>query len=325
MTYDYSFIVPVYNAQEYLDACIQSVLKQGERCELILIDDGSTDLSGKICDDYAQKYAGVRVFHKENAGPAAARNDGCDAAVGKYCIFVDSDDYVGDTLIRNFEAEAAQSQPDVVFFDIVKLFPGGKLEPMAEGLRMEAIRGKSKSEVLAAVAGCPKFPASTGGKIIKTALLKEHHIRFAPGLIGEDIDWTLQIMRHMTSADVLSDATYYYRIHPNTRRSFGKEKSLADQLTIIENWVKIAQNEPEKENYLSCLAFQYAVCLPFYGGLPKEKRLLYAERIRALRFLLKKGRTAKIRLVRLAVSLLGCDKAARLLYRYVVKRDGVNE
>ena len=90
-----SVIVPVYNTEKYLDECIQSILNQSfTNFELLLIDDGSTDRSGAICDQYAAKDERVRVFHKENGGVSSARNVGLDEAKGEWIAFVDSDDYL---------------------------------------------------------------------------------------------------------------------------------------------------------------------------------------------------------------------------------------
>lgn len=90
-----SVIVPVYNAEKYLDRCIQSIINQTySNIELLLVDDGSKDSSAKICDDYALTDKRIRVFHKENGGVSSARNMGLDMATGYYVAFVDADDYL---------------------------------------------------------------------------------------------------------------------------------------------------------------------------------------------------------------------------------------
>ena len=90
-----SIIVPVYNTEKYLHRCIDSVLAQTyQDFELLLIDDGSKDSSGAICDEYAAQDTRVRVFHKENGGVSSARNVGLDLAQGEWVTFVDSDDYI---------------------------------------------------------------------------------------------------------------------------------------------------------------------------------------------------------------------------------------
>lgn len=99
-----SVIVPVYNTEKYLRRCIDSVLAQTYAdFELLLIDDGSKDKSGEICDEYAQKDARVRVFHKENGGVSSARNLGLDNARGEWVAFVDSDDYIEENYLKSFE------------------------------------------------------------------------------------------------------------------------------------------------------------------------------------------------------------------------------
>lgn len=320
--YEYSFIVPVYNAEKYIEETVESILRQGDCCELILVDDGSTDLSGEICNKYAEKYDRVKVYHQKNRGPAAARNFGVEKAGGIHCIFIDSDDYISDNLIRRLDEGYADGRADVIFYNIVKVFPDGTQREMAEGLKREEIYKKPVRDVLKAISKCSKFPASTGGKIIKTEFLRKNNIRFAEGLIGEDIDWTLQLICNMTSADVYESENYYYRISQTGRHSYGQEKSLADQLTIIENWLKKSKHSENKEYILSFIAFQYAIALPFYGALPEEIRKKYEVRVKELQFLLSKGKTNKIRLISLAVFLLGINRASRLLYKYVVKRDG---
>ena len=98
-----SIITPVYNAEKYLDDCVQSVLKQDySHWELILVDDGSSDESSSICDAYAAQDARIRVIHQKNAGPGAARNKGMETAKGDYLCFLDSDDYLTSNGVSGF-------------------------------------------------------------------------------------------------------------------------------------------------------------------------------------------------------------------------------
>lgn len=102
-----SVIVPVYNVEEQLSRCIESILKQTyTNFELILVNDGSKDSSGEICDFYAQKDSRVKVFHKENGGASSARNVGIENAIGEYICFVDSDDYVDENYLSSFFVDA---------------------------------------------------------------------------------------------------------------------------------------------------------------------------------------------------------------------------
>jgi len=110
-----SVIVPVYNCQPYIEACIQSVLEQTyDNIELLLIDDGSTDDSGKICDTYAGK-PGVRVFHKKNQGVSATRNIGISLCQGEYVLFLDSDDTIEPDMIYSMVVDLEMAQADCAF------------------------------------------------------------------------------------------------------------------------------------------------------------------------------------------------------------------
>ena len=120
-----SVIIPVYNTEQYLSRCLDSILSQSfDDFELLLIDDGSTDSSGAICDSYAEKDSRVRVFHKENGGVSSARNLGLDNAKGEWIYFVDSDDEVlPDGLLTM--VNCISEEVDVVMGGFVEVDEGG--------------------------------------------------------------------------------------------------------------------------------------------------------------------------------------------------------
>lgn len=118
-----SIIIPVYNVQKYLPQCLDSIMCQGYvNWEAILIDDGSTDLSGEICDEYSQKDERFIVIHKKNGGAASAKNAGLDHASGCYITFVDSDDFVDHDWLKTVLAVAQESAADVVEYDFDKVY-----------------------------------------------------------------------------------------------------------------------------------------------------------------------------------------------------------
>ena len=113
-----SIIVPVYNVENYLPHCLESVLSQTFRdIEILLINDGSTDNSGKICDEYASKDTRIRVFHKEKGGVSSARNMGLDMAIGEWITFVDADDWIDSNMYEELYKEAMKSHSDIVLCD----------------------------------------------------------------------------------------------------------------------------------------------------------------------------------------------------------------
>ena len=115
-----SVIIPVYNVEEYLRECIDSVLNQTfSDFEVILVNDGSTDSSGEICDEYVEKDERVTVIHQKNGGLSVARNIGLSEANGKYVYFLDSDDYISENALATLLNIAENDSSDIVFFDAV--------------------------------------------------------------------------------------------------------------------------------------------------------------------------------------------------------------
>ena len=109
-----SVIVPVYKTEEYLKRCVDSILASTyENLEVILVDDGSPDNSGKICDEYAQKDSRIKVIHKENGGAADSRNVGTSQASGEYVVYIDSDDFIED---KGFFEELYQKNLSIILY-----------------------------------------------------------------------------------------------------------------------------------------------------------------------------------------------------------------
>lgn len=130
-----SVIIPVYNSEKFLNRCVDSVLKQSyKELDIILIDDGSSDKSGEMCDQYAQMDKRVRVIHQKNRGVSAARNSGLDVAIGDYCTFVDSDDYIESEMYQSMIDIAEQYNCDVIMCDCVKKF-GTRTEAYTHDIR----------------------------------------------------------------------------------------------------------------------------------------------------------------------------------------------
>lgn len=124
-----SVIVPVYKTEAFLRTCIESILNQTySHLELILIDDGSPDCSGKICDEYAKKDVRIKVLHQKNSGVAQARNAGLDCAIGDYITFVDSDDFIQPQMYEKMINCVQKYDCDLVLCDCMKLYSGGKKE-----------------------------------------------------------------------------------------------------------------------------------------------------------------------------------------------------
>ena len=140
-----SFIIPVYNVADYLEECIESIHHQlDDRCEILLIDDGSTDASGLMCDRFADESNLIRAFHQPNAGPSAARNLGMDNALGEYIAFVDSDDRITGGSVGDLLAWIDQGGADLCFLQADKFYPDGARQPLGDDIHRDGVQGKTQ-------------------------------------------------------------------------------------------------------------------------------------------------------------------------------------
>lgn len=204
-----SIIVPVYNTEKYLSACLDSILTQSfTDFELLLVDDGSTDKSGEICDEYAQKDSRIRVFHKENGGVSSARNLGIEEAVGDYLHFVDADDIVLSGAYEYLNTVIWEySRPDIICFksqrDSVGLSKWGKekerfYQDMHQGAREES------------------FLSTVWCKVFRREFVLKSKVRFCPIMYAEDVDFVWNIMQHEGTLLASSAVLYSYSTTPGS-------------------------------------------------------------------------------------------------------------
>lgn len=212
-----SIIVPVYNAEAFLRRCIDSILAQSYTdFELLLIDDGSTDGSGTICDDYAVKDSRVRVFHKKNGGVSSARNVGLDNAEGDYITFCDADDYVTESWL---EAYNKAIENDVDF--IVQGFYRVAGDDISENV-LPPISGNTRVE-LQEMVKCLVTSSCFGYiwvKAFRRELIERYKIRFDENSsFTEDAQFIASYLEHVSSFQVVDKACYYY-IAPDKRKKY---------------------------------------------------------------------------------------------------------
>lgn len=310
-----SFIVPVYNAENYLYECLESIVQQLDGNELILIDDGSTDSSGSICDRYKAEYAAVKVLHTQNKGVSHARNLGVDLAQGEYIVFVDSDDFINADFVQKYVQ--LNTTADIVFFPMRKLLRDGSTILMNDGISANALRDKNAQDVLSHISNCPKFPASPCGRLVRLNFLKKHQICFAFNRISEDYDWTYQLLQHAESFDFFSGGLYTYRQTPQSRSAIGASKAVEDQLVILTSWEKRNVPNTFRQPLNVFLSYEYAMILPYYGALPKKEKNIYRTEIRRCAYLLHYGKSRKLKCIRLVTKMLGVDLTAQVLYVYI--------
>ncbi len=205
-----SVIIPVYKVEKYLERCIDSVINQTyTNLEIILVDDGSPDNCGKICDEYAKKDRRIKVIHKENGGLSSARNAGIDVAKGRYLSFVDSDDYVNEKFIERLYELLKEYDADISQCDFVKT-SGEKPDVDTE----EVVNVYDSISLLDSMyeIGSVHFVVAWN-KLYKSELFKE--IRYPEGKIHED-EAIIHLLIHKANKCVRTNKQmYYYFINEN--------------------------------------------------------------------------------------------------------------
>ncbi|HMM07365.1 MAG TPA: glycosyltransferase [Clostridiales bacterium] len=313
-----SIVVPVFNVEQYLGQCVESLLRQRlNDYEIILVNDGSTDDSGSLCDVYAARFDAIRAIHKENGGLSDARNAGLREITGDYVIFVDSDDYLADGALANIEKHLSSSGADVIFLEAKKVFPDGRMIPMGDGYIVQAIDNRSKKEVLQHIAALPKFPGSACTKMIKASLIKEHHLYFEKGLLSEDIDWTVRLLLEAETFSYYSGEYYYYRQgRANSITNASGIKNVMDLLSIIKKWASKDLSHPFQQEINAFMAYEYMVLLYNYAHLGVAAQEHLKEEMKAYRWLLRFGKSKKAKLVNVTVRGAGINMTAKLLSCY---------
>lgn len=241
-----SIIVPVYNVEEYLPRCIDSILAQTfTDFELILVDDGSPDNCGKICDEYAKKDNRIKVIHKENGGVSSARNLGMDNSSGQYITFCDADDCLHKQIYEILFYYAIKESSEIVVCNYKKFT---YLEEVKSNVidykerEYACLSGKEAYEYISTPEKCQMF-GSVCNKLFSANVIS--NISFDTNLsYGEDLCFVLSVLFSAESVIVLDDmALYYYYTRPNSAMNTLQSKQFYDfYLTKIKIYEYIEKN-----------------------------------------------------------------------------------
>lgn len=206
---DISVIIPIYNVEQYLKRCIDSVLSQKEiSLEIILVDDGSTDSSGRICDEYASKNSNVKCLHIANSGPSTAKNVGYDLALGSYVAFIDSDDEIKQDMFSVMLKSGYQYNADIVCCNYIQVDEEGNISH-TEHTGQEYIF--NQDEALKAILIKDKIYSQCWTKIYKREMLESNHIRNTEGLkTEEDFIYNIQAFAYSQTVCVVDKPLYIY-------------------------------------------------------------------------------------------------------------------
>ena len=230
---DISIIVPIYNAEKYLNKCIDSIINQTKKeLEIILINDGSTDNSETIIKKYDDKR--IKYFKNKNQGIGKTRNFGIDKATGKYIIFLDSDDFLELNACEKMYEKAEKEKLDIVVCDYYRYFDNGKQEEV----KLPDFKNSSLKENPNIISE----HLSPWAKIYKTDLIKKNNIKFVENLKYEDAPFVIEALDCAKKIGKINSPLNYYVIHEQSETTVRDEK-VFDIIKIVDKIRKYTKNK----------------------------------------------------------------------------------
>jgi len=206
---DISVIIPVYNVEQYLRRCVDSVIHQEDvSLEIILVDDGSTDSSSRICDDYAASYPNIKSLHISNSGPSTAKNVGYDIAIGNYVAFIDSDDEIKPDMFYTMLQSGYRHNADIVCCNYIQIDESGKISHTKHTGQEYVL---NQDEALKAILIKDKIYSQCWTKIYKRETMVTYHVRNTEGLkTEEDFIYNIQAFACSKTVCVVDKPLYVY-------------------------------------------------------------------------------------------------------------------
>lgn len=323
-----SIIMPVYNKYKYLTKSLNSIINQTYKdFELIIVDDGSSDGSENLCDEFAKKDNRIKVLHIENAGVSNARNVGLDNAKGKYLQFIDSDDYVDDDMLEKLYDKATKHDVDIVISGVTKVNHNyeviNKTIPQLEGVknRNDMLENFASEQCSTGIYGC------VSNKFIRRDIVEKIKLRFDTKIkLAEDLDFYLKLYEHISSI-YFYDTSFYYYIQ-NAANSSTSEDFKHDYLTQINISLRqkelLSKNNMLNENNLKTINLvitNFTLCYVYnkftcpYSEYKKRLNCIYGNK--KIQYSLTKN--DQTRFNEIIISLLSKNKSC-LLYILLLNR-----
>lgn len=275
-----SVIVPVYNVENYVNECIDSILQQKyENIEVIIVDDGSTDGSGSICDHYGEYDERVIVIHKQNGGLSDARNTGLNSSSGEYITFVDSDDYIHKDMIFNLMNAIVSSGSDCAVCPLVRFEDGMKTN-------QNVFFNSSEAETLSGYQLVKELYMGKYGeiglvapnKVYKRSLFVHNKIQYPVGRFHEDTFTTFKLIYNSSKVSIVPQPMYYYRVRSGSIMNSSIDiKKCSDGIEGDYSSVEYFNEKNEDELKKLCLNNFYRSQIKTYYKISKDndcKKLL---------------------------------------------------
>ncbi len=258
-----SVIIPVYNVEKYLKECVGSVLCQTyKNYEIILVDDGSTDSSPQICDEYASKYECVSVIHKENSGLSHTRNKGLSVAQGEYVYFLDSDDYIDSNAFAMLIEAIEKENSDFLFFDSWSFEDAQRNFDISQNyIRKKCYGTDNGLAMLEKLCENKDFHSAIQHFFFKTSFIKEEKLNFLEGAIYEDVLFAYQSFCKAKKVTHINSPIYFRRYRENSIMT--SNKSLHHFNSIVAVFYELVSFSFNTSEYLSKVQTAYITRFAF--------------------------------------------------------------
>lgn len=314
-----SIIIPVYNLENYIEHCLNSLIEQiAENIEIIIIDDGSTDKSATICKKYCSKYSYIKYIYQKNTGVSSARNNGLNLAKGKYIQFVDGDDYLLPNSLNEILNKIA-GDFDIICGRYVKCY-NEKLQKTfpVEDKNINLIENNLYPNNLIILLKQNLFNYGACANITKKEIITKNNILFDANVkYTEDMMFFLKALLHCKKISVIQCHYAYRQSRESSATSSISIKRVSDNLDFIIYWIKQFQNnkfnnEIQNELY-NFMAYEYCIILGMLFRLEKNDFNKIYSTIYEYKWLLKYDNLKKVKIVSILYHIIGFKNTGKLL------------
>lgn len=327
----FSIIIPVYQTEKYIAQCIESVLQQDlDDYELILVDDGSTDESQIICDQYASKSPKICVIHQRNGGLSAARNTGIGAASGKYILFLDSDDFWNDSqFLKKLKGKIEYQNCDVMNFHYKYFYEvENQYRDFFPFFEEKALWKMNADQSFRYLVEQNQYIASACNKAVLRELILQNNLYFRVGITSEDIEWCGRLASCSKKMGGCNLDAYSYRQRvesiTHTVRVENVDMLRKNVRACIKYGELSCRSKQYKDAYFTYVAYQYGTLLFHINHLEKAQRNEQLKLAEPYKYLLKYGRNRKVNLLREFSRLFGFKGMNHCLYFFIILSAMVN-
>ena len=282
-----SIIVPAYNVKKYICRCLNSIISQTyKNLEIIVVDDGSIDESGKICDEFARKDKRIKVIHKENGGLSDARNIGIDESSGEYLAFVDSDDYIRNDYIEVLLDAITKKDADIAICNYIKIPENKKYVKIRN--KTEKLICYNSNQMLRNWHGKYKHIETVAwNKLYRAFLFKEKEIKYPVGYYNEDVQTTHLLVKNSKKIVITNQILYYYVQRKDSIMGTITRKKVDDALVSQNIRLCFFENNQYEDAYNRLLIkfLKYCILMYVINNDDKIKETVYLQFVEKKKYL----------------------------------------